>query len=107
MPDLPPAIAAYFETDHDADVMALQAFFTADAHVHDEHHDYRGIDAIRDWRRDSYAKTPFTALPLDLLDSDGTLVVPAEVSGAFPNSPLTLDHRFTLVDGRIAALEIG
>jgi hypothetical protein len=107
MPHLPPAIAAYFAAAPDADTATLGNIFTADAHVHDERHDHDGIDAIRAWRIDAATKTPFTARPLEPIDADGMIVVPVEVSGAFPNSPLLLDHRFTLADGRIASLIIG
>jgi SnoaL-like domain len=106
MLDLPPVIAAYFETPHDADVEQLARLFAADAHVHDEHNDYRGLDAIRAWRVDTHAKTPFTVRPVSLREQDGKHVVAAEVSGAFPGSPVMLDHSFTLADGRIAALDI-
>ncbi len=106
MPELPPAIAAYFDAAPDAAAVALGEVFTTDAHVHDESHDYEGIDAIRAWRIDTDAKTPFSARPLELVDPDGTLVVLVEVTGTFPGSPITLTHTFTLVDGRISSLDI-
>lgn len=103
---LPPAIMAYFQSDYDADADKLSAFFSADAHVHDEEHDHTGIDAIRAWRIDTFTKTPFTTRPLEAKDRDGALVVHVEVSGAFANSPIILDHTFTLADGRISSLDI-
>lgn len=106
MPVLPPAIAAYFGSAPAADINALRTFFSTDAHVHDEAQEYDGLDAIRAWRMDTYARTPFTARPLDLYDRDGALVVRVEVSGSFPNSPIILDHSFTLVNGRISSLDI-
>jgi hypothetical protein len=106
MPDFPPAIAAYFSASPDADIATLQEIFAPGAHVHDESHDYHGVDAIRAWRVDTYAKTPFTAHPLEMADRDGTIVVAVEVAGAFPGSPVMLAHSFTLADGRIASLDI-
>jgi len=106
MPDLPSAIAAYFEASADADTEALGYIFTPDAHVHDEKQGYVGIDAIRNWRIETQAKTPFTTRPVDVYDRDGTVVVSVEVSGAFPNSPVMLDHSFELTDGRISSLDI-
>ncbi len=106
MPDLPPAIAAYFASEQSSDGNALDACFIADAFVHDEKHDYRGIDAIKAWRLDTQARTPFTSRPLELHENDGRFVVSTEVSGAFQNSPVILDHTFTLTDGRIASLDI-
>ena len=105
--DLPPALAAWFALGEQADEAALAACFTPDAVVRDEGREHRGIAAIADWRRETKAQTQFTARPLALHERDGRLIVPAEVSGNFPNSPVTLDHAFTLADGRIAALEIG
>ena len=106
MPELPPAIAAYFDAAPDGDAVALGKVFTSDAHVHDESHDYDGIDAIQAWRIDTDAKTPSTARPLELVDHDGRLVVSVEVTGTFPGSPITLTHTFTLVDARVASLDI-
>ena len=106
MPELPPALAAYFSAAHDADTAALEKIFTADAHVHDESHDHDGIEAIRAWRIDTYAKTAFTTRPLELVEGDGRRVVSVEVTGSVPGSPVTLTHTFTLVDGCIASLDI-
>jgi hypothetical protein len=104
---MPDPLAIYFDLDANASIAELSTVFTDDAVVRDEAKQYRGIPAIRDWRVDTMARTPFTARPLSLKDEDGVLVVPAEVTGSFPGSPLTLTHRFTVRDGRIAALEIG
>lgn len=106
MPELPPAIAAYFSAAHDADTAALEKIFTADAHVYDESHDHDGIDAIRAWRINTYDKTPFTARPLELVEGDGRPVVSVEVTGSFPGSPVMLQHTFKLVNGRISSLDI-
>lgn len=107
MTQLPEPVAAYFACAPDADADALAAIFTTDAIVRDEHREHRGIAAIRAWRMDTMQRTPFTARPLSVAAQAGGVVVPAEVTGAFPGSPLTLDHAFTLRDGRIAALTIG
>jgi hypothetical protein len=107
MPNLPAPLSAYFAADPHADIETLRAIFTEDAIVQDEAKTHRGLDAIRHWRVDTITRTPFTARALDVTEAaNGTLVVPTEVSGAFPGSPLVLDHRFTLRDGRIATLEI-
>lgn len=106
MPKLPPVIAAYFQTEPGADIAALGDIFAVDAHVHDEKNDYHGLEAIRDWRVTTFAATPFVVSPIDLSEKDEAVVVRAEVSGAFPGSPVLLDHSFTLRDGRISALDI-
>jgi hypothetical protein len=103
----PDALALYFNLAADATVAELGAVFTDDAVVRDEARHHRGLLAIRDWRTETMARTPFTARPLSVETQDGVLTVPAKVTGTFPGSPLTLTHRFTLRDGRISALEIG
>lgn len=106
MPQLPRPIATYFALAPDADRATLDTVFADDAVVHDEAREHRGIQAIQDWRIDTMARTPFTARPVSLEEQDGTILVSAEVTGAFPGSPLTLGHRFTLQGERITALEI-
>jgi len=106
MLNLPSVIAAYFQVAPDAEITALAEVFAPDAHVHDENNDFHGIAAIREWRVKTYAATPFVVRPVDLVEQDGTFIVRAEVSGAFPGSPVLLNHKFTLRDGRIASLDI-
>ena len=107
MPDLPPAVAAYFAAEASTGAAALEACFAADAEVHDEARDHRGLAAITAWRRATQAATPFTTRVLDWHESDGRIVVATEVSGRFPSSPIRLRQAFTLGQGRIAALDIG
>lgn len=107
MLNMPESLAIYFALAPSATVAELSAAFTDDAVVRDEARRHRGILAIHDWRVETMKRTPFTARPLAVEQHDGEFVVPAEVTGSFPGSPLTLTHRFALRDGRIAALEIG
>ena len=106
MPRFPDPVAAYFALAPEAETSDLAIVFAADAVVQDERREHRGLAAIRDWRVDTMTRTPFMARPMAVDEQNGTLVVPAEVTGAFPGSPLTLVHRFTLRDDLIAALEI-
>lgn len=105
MLDLPETIAAYFDARPDATADVLGAIFSADAVVRDEARVHRGLNAIRTWRIDTMRRTPFVARPLSTAQSDG--IVTCDVSGAFPGSPIRLDHRFSLRDGRIVELQIG
>ncbi|GGD34274.1 nuclear transport factor 2 family protein [Aureimonas glaciei] len=107
MLNAPEALALYFDLAADATMAELSTVFTDDAVVCDEARHHRGLLAIRDWRVETMARTPFTARPLSVERQGGVLEVPARVTGSFPGSPVTLTHRFTLRDGRIAALEIG
>lgn len=106
MLSLPAPAAIYFELAPDAEETDLADAFASDAIVRDEHKEHRGIGAIRDWRVDTMARTPFRARPLSVEQRDGIFVIPAEVTGSFPGSPLILDHFFRIRDGKIATLEI-
>lgn len=106
MKDLPPPIAAYFAAQKADDDLALAACFSPDALVHDEARDHQGREAIMAWRRETREKTPFTSKVLNWKPVADDFVVTVEVAGDFPNSPVRLDQRFTLVDGYISALDI-
>lgn len=106
MSNLPKPLDTYFALEPGSDPSLLDGLFAADASVNDERQTHHGIAAIKAWRDDVMKRTPSTARPLSLEERDGRLVVLAEVSGDFPGSPVTLDHFFTLRDGRIATLEI-
>jgi hypothetical protein len=107
MPNLPQAIADFYESENSTDVAILTACFATDARVHDESHEYLGHAEIAAWRIETQAKTPFSSRPIDVREDDATFRVSTEVSGSFPNSPIMLEHRFTLVEGHIADLDIG
>lgn len=106
MPQMPAAITAYFAFTRDGDARALSSCFTLDAVVHDEGRDHRGIDAITKWRDEAMAQTAFVAKPLSVEERAGRITVATEVTGNFPQSPIILDHVFTLEGDRISALEI-
>src|SRR5260370_35347862 len=48
--DAPEPIAAYLAAEEAKDADALSRCFTEDGTVHDEGRDYRGRDAIRQWK---------------------------------------------------------
>ena len=49
--------------------------------------------------------TPSCLTPIRSVD--GKTVVTSEVAGNFPNSPVSLEHRFGLAGGKITSLDIG
>ena len=103
---LPQPIADFFALPTSASLKELGGVLDEDAIVRDERRTHRGLDAIRNWRIETMARTPFQARPLSVEDQNGAVVVKAQVSGSFPGSPVLLDHRFSLSDGRIVMLEI-
>jgi hypothetical protein len=107
MMHLPVPIADYLRAANADDPLALAACFTADAVVHDEAKEYRGIDAIVAWKAETSARYRPT---VEARRIDGAALdyrLHALVTGNFPGSPATLAYRFVLRGDRIAALEIG
>jgi hypothetical protein len=102
--DLLPIIAAFFQgfNAHDSD--ALTSLFASDAFVVDEGREYRGTAAIKAWIENANASYKPYAVPTNLVQSDGKIVVTAQVSGTFPGSPAPLHYHFILKDDKIAAL---
>lgn len=105
--NLPALIAAYYAAERANDFKALAQCFAAAASVHDEGRTLRGRAEIEAWMAEAKRKYQHTTKPLSLIERDGKLIVAAEVSGAFPGSPVTLDQAFELSDGEIVSLEIG
>ena len=103
---LPKPIATYFATDRANDLDLLAEAFAADAHVHDEAHDYRGVGEIRAWKDAAYAKYQYTAEPLDATVTGNAVTVHARLTGNFPGSPATLTYIFTLAGDKIVELAI-
>jgi len=103
---LPPAIDLYVKIENSGDVEALPECFAANATVRDEGHTYTGLPAIREWKADTKKKYNHTVAPLTVAHRDGTTVLKAKLTGNFPGSPVTLEFRFVLADGKIVSLEI-
>lgn len=107
MTELPVPIAAYLRAANANDTLALTACFTADAVVHDEAKEYRGIEAIMAWKAETSARYRPNVEARHIEGADQNYRLYALVSGNFPGSPAMLSYNFLLRDDRIAALEIG
>jgi len=105
-PDLPKAVAAYFDADAAGDAEAVAAAFTEDAVVTDERRTHRGRAAIAAWKAELARTLTYTTELLDAAQDGNAVVVRGRVSGSFPGSPVELRYRFTLAGGRISALAI-
>jgi len=107
MIQLPAPIAAYLEAANASDAPALAACFTADAVVHDEARQYRGIDSILAWKADTTNRY-HPAIEARRIEGTGPdYRLQARVTGEFPGSPAMLAYRFVLSGDRIAFLEVG
>ena len=103
---LPQAIATYFEVTNGADDQSIENCFTCEAIVRDEG-TYEGHQAIRVWLQGLRRKYALTVQPLRAIQDNATIKVLALVTGAFPGSPLELEHRFQLINGLIQFLDVG
>ena len=99
-------VAGFFEAERADDLEALAHCFGERATVRDEGGVIQGSDAVKRWMQAAKAKYHHTAEPIAVSHHDGKTVVTARVAGAFPNSPLDLEHVFVVEDGRIVSLEI-
>ena len=104
--NLPRPVATYLEAEKakNADMLAL--CFADDALVHDEGHDYRGLDAIIAWKRNADVKYSFVMEPLSATVNDKTVTLRARLTGNFPGSPIQVDYTFALANDKIVRLEI-
>jgi hypothetical protein len=103
----PTPIEAYFKANADFDVSGMLAPFSPDAVVRDEQRTHRGTDAIRAWIEQATIDNKAIAVPQAIQSEGDAHHVRAQVSGAFPGSPITLAFCFRLDADRIAELEIG
>ena len=100
-------VSAFFDAERTQDLEALGRCFSDRAIVRDEGRSVEGLDAIKGWMREAKAKYQHTVEPIEVSSREGKTVVLARVAGNFPNSPLDLEHAFTIEGGKISSLEIG
>ena len=103
---LPAAVNHYLETERSKDVEGQMHLFADDAFVRDEGREHRGLDALRQWKRELHSKFAYTVDPIEASVSGHTVRLLARLSGDFPGSPVELDHIFTLSEGKITSLVI-
>ena len=104
--DAPEPIAAYLAAEEAKDADALSRCFTEDGTVRDEGRDYRGRDAIRQWKQVADEKYRYVLPMVNAQTRGNEVTVRARLTGEFPGSPIELDHIFTLSNDKIASLEI-
>ena len=104
--NVPEPVATYLAAEKAKDVDMLAKCFAADAVVHDEGREHRGIAAIQRWKREADTKYQFVMEPLSASAADDVVTVRARVSGNFPGSPVELNFNFTVADEKIVALKV-
>lgn len=103
---IPEIITRYFDASNRFDAAAAADCFTTDAHVHDEHTDHRGRDAIREWIAEYTRKYRPQARVLTATVHGEGLLLTVRASGSFPGSPIDLDYAIALREGEISSLKI-
>jgi len=68
--------------------------------------DYRGRDAIRQWKQAADEKYRYVLQMVNAQTHGNEATVRARLTGEFPGSPVELDHIFKLSNNKIASLEI-
>jgi hypothetical protein len=101
-----PAIQAYFASESDPGVAALETIFAPDAAVMDEGTTHSGIEAIKAWKTAAKQKYEYSVEPFDSHVSDTGIVVKARLTGTFPGSPVVVAYTFGVQRGKIQTLEI-
>ncbi|GAB3947177.1 nuclear transport factor 2 family protein [Micromonospora vulcania] len=105
MQTTPAIIRRYFELAGQPDNEDYFALFADDAVVEDESTEYRGIEAIRRWRRE----VPLVSYEItEVEDTPAGTIVTATITGDFPGSPFPgLRYRFgDYDDAQIRTLRI-
>ncbi len=103
---IPKPVANYLNADKSGDPNRIGLCFAEDATVHDENADYRGRDAIREWKRETQGKYQYDVEPLEVTVDGPIVTLRARLEGNFPGSPAELVYAFTLANDLIASLEI-
>lgn len=105
---LPAQIASYFSAKNSADSSALDSCLASDVHVWDRGEDteIRGIDNVKKWMEETSKKYALSTEIVDSRINGDAVTVNAVVSGDFPGSPLPFTYRFSLVNARIAAIDV-
>jgi SnoaL-like domain len=103
---VPEPVAAYFAAEAAKNADPISRCFAQDGAVRDEGREYRGRDAIRQWKAAADAKYQYVLEMVDVRTLGDLVTVRARLTGKFPGSPIELDHIFKLSGDKIASLEI-
>lgn len=104
--NLPPPVRDYFSGKNARDFPVAVSGFAPSAVVRDEGGEHVGPQAIRAWIEDTVARYDDRADVRSVASSGDDLEILAEITGAFPGSPILLRFDFTMKDDRIVRLEI-
>jgi len=103
---LPKSIALYFDAENRHAPEQVPLCFVANARVGDEKTTRQGIAEIQVWILETAKKYQHSVEPLFSTQDGGAIIVRSRLTGSFPGSPVELDFRFVLQDGKISELDI-
>jgi hypothetical protein len=104
---MPDVVRRYLEAHDRRDTDEALSAFAPDARVLDDGHEYRGLDAIRDWLARASTQFTYTRTLLEArAEAPNRWRVRNRLEGNFPGGVVELQYQITLVDGLIADLEI-
>jgi ketosteroid isomerase-like protein len=110
MTQLPEAVQAYTTAGNAFDLDGLVRCFADDALVNDNHREFWGRGAIRDWLARELVGDSVTADVVEVTEHHGDFVVRAEMDGTYDKTglpdPLVLTHYVKLDGGQIVQLII-
>src|SRR5260370_40742261 len=102
--DAPEPIAAYLAAEEAKDADALSRCFTEDGTVHDEGRDYRGRDAIRQWKQAADEKYRYVLQMVNAQTHGNEATERARPTGEVPGSAGERDHILKRADNKTASL---
>jgi hypothetical protein len=105
---LPKTLETYVHAINMRDEQSFSASFHQDATVKDVGREIRGLTAITEWaRREIFAVNVSLEL-MNARECEGQTIITVKVDGTFDRTglpdPLIMEHCFTIVGGKIAAL---
>lgn len=102
----PQILFNYFAAANEGRIDDATACFAAEACVHDESRDHKGLSAIREWIADTTLQYRPT-VQVDYIEvAETCFAVAGTVSGNFPGSPIPLSYAFTLCGEKISHMTI-
>ena len=99
-------IATYIEANNDKNKIKLIGLFTREAIVIDDGILYKGIDAIKNWRRKINKAYNMTLEIVGGSKVKEGIMIDILCTGNFPESPLIVQHHFSLKNNLIVYLKI-
>jgi SnoaL-like domain len=90
----PESVAAYLAAEAAKNADAISHCFAQDGAVRDKGREYRGRDAIRQWKAAADAKYQYVPEMINVRTLGDLVTARARLTGEFPGSPIELDHVF-------------